>query len=90
MQTFLISQTAPAFMVKYVNKYIFKLINKLSKKLNSSHYSLHAIGTEFTLSEIFEIIMCLSMDISFSFTIHEVQQRKQLARGLYNLLSKYI
>jgi len=90
MQKFLISKTAPTFMVKYVNKYIFKLINKLNKRLNSSHYSMHITGTRFILPEIFEMIMHLSMDTSFSFTICEVQQRKQMARGLYNLLSKYI
>jgi hypothetical protein len=90
MQKFIISQTAPTFMVKYINKYIFKLVNKLSKKLNPSHYSQHITGTKFTSLEIFEMIMYLSMDISFSFTICEVLQRKQMARGLYNLLSKYI
>lgn len=90
MQKFLISKTAPTFMVKYVNKYIFKLVNKLSKKLNSSHYYVHITGTKFTLPEIFEMIMHLLMDTSFSFTIYEVQQRKQMARSLYNLLSKYI
>lgn len=77
-------------MVKYINKYIFKLVNKLGKKINSSHYHQHITGTIFTLLEIFELIMHLSMDISFSFTICEVLQRKQMARGLYNLLSKYV
>jgi|LakMenEpi03Aug12_release.lakeMendotaPanAssembly.Ray.scaffolds.fasta_scaffold594117_1 hypothetical protein len=90
MQKFIISQTAPTFMVKYNNKYIFKLLNKLSKRLNSSHYYKYITGTRFTLLEIFEMIMHLSMDTSFSFTMDEVQQRKQMARGLYNLLSKYI
>lgn len=90
MQKFLISKDCPTFMVKYVNKYIFKLVNKLSKKLNSSHYSMYVASTKFTLPDIFEMIMHLSMDTSFSFTICEVQQRKQMARGLYNLLSKYI
>jgi hypothetical protein len=90
MHKFIILQTAPTFMVKYINKYIFKLINKLSKRLNSSYYYKHITGTQFTALQIFEMIMYLSMDTSFSFTMDEVQQRKKMARGLYNLLSKYI
>ena len=77
-------------MVKYINKSIFKLVNKLGKKINSSHYNQHIADTKFTSLEIFELIMHLSMDISFSFTICEVLQRKQMARALYNLLSKYV
>ena len=90
MQQFILSQTAPIFIVKYINKYIFKLVYKLNKKLNTSHYQKHITGTPFTLLQIFDMIINLSMDISFSFTIDEVQKRKQIAKGLYNIMSKYI
>jgi chromosomal replication initiation ATPase DnaA len=90
MQNFIISQSAPTIMIKYINKYISKEINKINKSLNNLHYYKHVTGTKFMIYEILEIITHLLMNTQYTFTIDEVQKRKHMARGLCNLLSKYV
>lgn len=77
---------APNFLVRYTNNNIMKLIYKLDQNINSSHYYKTIHNSSLTIFQLYEILLMMAMDATFTFTIDEVRKRKHIAYAIYFLI----